>query len=155
MNTKALWGNDFVYLNGTTVNNQKGNCIFKILISSIRRTWIWRQFLKEKVRLIVRQYNTIHQGYNYFENFWQSVIDTFKYRVSCTDGKISVRINYFFTYFSTVVPPNSLCFFPVGLLLLIQPHKTWWKCINNESSTGKKHTTVGWDDVGKLGKIIN
>ena len=28
-------------------------------------------------------------------------------------------------------------------------------CINNERPTGKKHTTVRWDDGGKIGKIIN
>ena len=33
-----------------------------------------------------------------------------KYHVSCTDGKISVRINYHFTYFFTVVPSNSCVF---------------------------------------------
>ena len=26
---------------------------------------------------------------------------------------------------------------------------------NNEKPTGKKHTNVGWDDGGKIGKIIN
>ena len=30
--------------------------------------------------------------------------NTFKYHVSCTDGKISVRIVIFITYFSTVIP---------------------------------------------------
>ena len=35
-------------------------------------------------------------------------------------------------------------------------HKTCYKCcINDKKSTGKKHTTVGWDDGGKIGKIIN
>ena len=34
-------------------------------------------------------------------------------------------------------------------------HKTCWKCrINNESPTGKKHTTVGRNDGGKIGIII-
>ena len=27
--------------------------------------------------------------------------------------------------------------------------------INDDRPTGKKHTTVGWDDCGKTGKIIN
>ena len=27
--------------------------------------------------------------------------------------------------------------------------------INNERLTGKKHTNVGWDYGGKIGKIIN
>ena len=35
-------------------------------------------------------------------------------------------------------------------------HKTCYKCrINDERPTGQKHTTVGWDDGGKIGKIIN
>ena len=35
-------------------------------------------------------------------------------------------------------------------------HKTHWKCcINNERPTGKKHTSVGWDDGWKICKIIN
>ena len=38
----------------------------------------------------------------------------------------------------------------------LNTHKTCWKCcINNESPTGKKYTNVGWDDRGKIGKIIN
>ena len=50
---------------------------------------------------------------NYYNNF--------KYHVSCTDGKISVRINLlFYIYF----PPSShltfVCFYPVGFSLLIQ-----------------------------------
>ena len=32
------------------------------------------------------------------------IINTFKYHVSCTEGKISVRIIYFYYYFSIVVP---------------------------------------------------
>ena len=35
-------------------------------------------------------------------------------------------------------------------------HKTRWKCrIKDKRPTGKKHTTVGWDNGGKIGKIIN
>ena len=34
-------------------------------------------------------------------------------------------------------------------------HKTCLNYINDERSTGKKHTTVEWDDSGKLGQIIN
>ena len=40
-------------------------------------------------------------------NITYSEINTFEYHVSCTDGKISVRI---ITYFSTVVPFNSCVF---------------------------------------------
>ena len=31
----------------------------------------------------------------------------------------------------------------------------WGEVINNERPTGKKHTNVGWDDGGKIGKIMN
>ena len=45
--------------------------------------------------------------------------NTFKYHVSCTDGKISVRINLLFYLY---LPPSShliyACFCPVGLSLL-------------------------------------
>ena len=35
-------------------------------------------------------------------------------------------------------------------------NKTCWEgFINNERPTGKKHTNVGRDDGGKIGKIIN
>jgi hypothetical protein len=35
-------------------------------------------------------------------------------------------------------------------------HNTCCKCcINNEKPSEKKHTNVGWDDGGKIGKIIN
>ena len=43
---------------------------------------------------------------------------TFRYHVSCTDGKIQLELFIFITYFSTVVPLTSCVFFPVGLSLL-------------------------------------
>ena len=79
-----------------------------------------------------------------------------------------VRINLLFYLFFT---PSShltlVCFFPIGLSLLIQHFqqvlkfllspgldrrnfKTRWKCcINNERPTGKKKTCVRWDDGEK------
>jgi hypothetical protein len=34
--------------------------------------------------------------------------------------------------------------------------ETWPLTLREECRlTGKKHTTVGWDDGGKIGKIIN
>ena len=52
---------------------------------------------------------------------WKGEINTFKYHVSCTDGKISVRINLlFYLYFPPSSHPKFVCFFPVGLLLLIK-----------------------------------
>ena len=42
-----------------------------------------------------------------------AVINTFKYHVSCTDGKISVKINLlFYLYFPPSSLPTFLCFFP-------------------------------------------
>ena len=134
-------------------------------------------------------------------------INTFKYHVSCTGGKISVRINLLFYLFFTVVPSNSCVFLSsrlfvvntfssglvgaevssvswlgqlefksliiaiVGFQLIItiisdlnsncqlpksadrtnfNTHKTCWECrVNNERPTGKKHTSVGWDDCAK------
>ena len=31
------------------------------------------------------------------------------------------------------------------------PHKTCWECRVDERSTGKKNTTIEWDDGGKIG----
>ena len=95
------------------------------------------------------------------------MLNTFKYQVSCTDGKISVRI-LLITYFSTVVPCTSCVFFPVGLLSL-----TWHfltvpvvpsvslmtegtkRPVENVVLTMKglqerKHTCE-WDEGGKIG----
>ena len=69
--------------------------------------------------------------YVYALNAEQSKTSTFKYHVSCTDGKISVRI-ILITYFSTVVPFTSCVYFPVGLFR-------------------KENTTCEWDDGGKIG----
>ena len=46
--------------------------------------------------------------------------DSFKYHAPCTVGKISVRINLLFYIFFHRRPIQNLCFFPVGLSLLIQ-----------------------------------
>ena len=37
-------------------------------------------------------------------------INTFKYHVSCTDGKISVRVIYFYYLFFHCHPTQPLCF---------------------------------------------
>ena len=46
--------------------------------------------------------------------------------------KFQLELIKYLIYFSTVVPPNSSVFL-----------------------SGKKHTTVGWGDGEKIGKIIN
>ena len=103
---------------------------------------------------------------------------------SCTNVKISVRINLFLL---PIFPPLShsiaVFFFPVGLSSLMQhsqqvlwvlksllspvsklnsncqlpkteeiltPYNTCWKCcVNDERPTGKKNTTVEWDNGWK------
>ena len=89
-------------------------------------------------------------------------INTFKYHVLCADGKISIRVNLLYYRFFHRRPIQQLCFFPVGLSSLpgdrrnFNTLKTCWKCrINDKRPTGKKHTAVGWDEGGKISKIIN
>ena len=81
-------------------------------------------------------------------------INTFKYHVSCTDGKISDRINLSFYLFFTVVPFNRCAFLFCGHFVVNMTFSTGLGGvkkfrINDEKPTGKKHTTVGWDDGGK------
>ena len=49
-----------------------------------------------------------------------NMFNTFKYHVSCTDGKISVRIIYFYYLFFHHHPIQCCVFFPIGLLLLMR-----------------------------------
>ena len=79
-------------------------------------------------------------------------------------GRFQIELINYFTYFSTVVLSNSCGFFPVGISSLIQHFqqvlwvlKSWLGqlAVVNERPTGKKHTTFGWDDGGKIGKIIS
>ena len=66
-------------------------------------------------------------------------------------GRFQLELIYYFTYFSTVVPSSSCVFLSCRSFI----YKTCQKCrINDERPTGKKNTTVGWDDGGKIGKII-
>ena len=59
-------------------------------------------------------------------------------------GRFQLEFIYYITYFSTIVPSNSCVF------LSCMPFVD-----NDERPTGKKHTTVGWINSGKIGKIIN
>ena len=72
-------------------------------------------------------------------------INTFKYHVSCTDGKISVGIIYFYSLFFHRHPSHRLCF------LSCRPF-----VVNVTFPTGlvqdrKENTTCEWDDGGKIG----
>ena len=96
-------------------------------------------------------------------------------------GRFQLELIIILPIFPLSSHPTFVCFFPVGLLSLIRhfqrvlrvlkfflspdwdkpgdrrnfnTHKTCLKCINDERPTGKKHTNVGWDDSGKIGKII-
>ena len=74
-------------------------------------------------------------------------------------GRFQLELIYYFTYSFTVVPPNSYVFlscrpfdvntkFSTGLVGIAS-------LLGQERTAGKKHTTIGWDDGGKIGKIIN
>ena len=80
----------------------------------------------------------------------------------------TLELIYYFTNFSTVVPSKSCMFlscrhfvvntFSTGLVGVEVSSISWLgqlTGINDERPTGNKHTTVGWDDGGKIGKIIN
>ena len=83
---------------------------------------------------------------------------------------VIIDLIYYFTYFSTVFPSNSCVFlscrpfvvntFLTGLVGETEETSTPTRpvenvVLTNEMPTGKKHTTVGWDDGGKIVKIIN
>ena len=68
---------------------------------------------------------------------------SFNCHVSCTDGKISVRINLLFYLFFTVVPSNSCVF------LSCRPF-----VVNTTFSIGLVGVEVS-SDRRKVGKIIN
>ena len=75
-------------------------------------------------------------------------------------GKFQLELIYYFTYFSTVVPSNSCVFlscrpFVVNMAKLQHPQDLLKILYNDERPKGKKHTTVGRDDGGKIVKIIN
>jgi hypothetical protein len=90
---------------------------------------------------------------------------------SSNKTQFSFRINYYFTYFSTVVPHNSCVFlscrpfvvnmtFSTGLVHVSQEREetpTPTRPVENFFLTTKgiqEKTTVAWDDGGKIGKII-
>ena len=55
-------------------------------------------------------YFTRRWRYNMFQNVGIEFINTFKYHVSCTNEKISVRIIYFYYPFFHCHPTHKLCF---------------------------------------------
>jgi hypothetical protein len=94
-----------------------------------------------KAMYLVKTYQTVSLKTKFSLNF---VLNTFKYHVSCADGKISVRIIYFYYLFFHLRPTDKLSF------LSCRPkqgdrrnYKTCWKCrVNNERPTGNKTQLV-------------
>ena len=68
-------------------------------------------------------------------------------------GRFQLELIYYFIYFSTVVPSNSCVFLSVSPFIVNTTFSTG--LVGVEVSTRKKHTTVGWNDGGKMGNIIN
>ena len=62
-------------------------------------------------------HNEIYDLIEFIFHYHVSDINNFKYHVSCTDGKISVRINLLFClFFFTVVPSNTCRLFVVNTI---------------------------------------
>ena len=85
---------------------------------------------------------------------------TFKYHVSCTDGKISVRINLLLYLFCTVVPSNSCVFLSCKPFIVNMTFSTPTRTVENVILTMKglqERNTQLLDGttVEKEGKIIN
>ena len=66
-------------------------------------------------------------------------------------GRFQLELIYYLTYFSTSSHPTVVCFFPVGLLCqATEESSTPTRPVENVVlTTGKKHTTVGWDHCEK------
>ena len=88
-------------------------------------------------------------------------INTFKYHDSCTDGKISVRINLlFYLYFPPSSHPTSVCFFPVGPSQETEVTSTPTRPVENVVLTtkGLQERNIQMLDgttVENIGKVIN
>ena len=65
-------------------------------------------------------------------------------------GRFQLELIYYFTYFSTVVPSNSCVFLYCRLLVVNTTFSEGLVGVENVVlTTGKKYTTVGWDDGEK------
>jgi len=83
----------------------------------------------------------------------------FVFNTTFSTGLVGVEV-FSVSWFSTItiiIDLKSNCQLPKsGDRSNFNTHKTRLKCcINDERPTGKKHKTVGWDEGGKIGKIIN
>ena len=64
-------------------------------------------------------FQSIDSMHSNFQINFLNINNTSKYHVACTDGKTSVSINLLFYLFSPSSHPTFVCFFPVGLSMLI------------------------------------
>ena len=93
---------------------------------SVSQTCYVHELLIKQIKIVNLLYKNVRVRLIYMLSVC-SYINTFKYHVSCNDGKISVRINLLlYLYF----PPSShlifLCFRPAGLSLLIHFQQVLW-----------------------------
>ena len=79
--------------------------------------------------------------------------NTSEYHVSCTDGKISVRIIYFYYQFFHRRPFQCFVFFPRRPFIVTA---TCWSCrVNDERPTGNKTQLVSGTTVEEMVIKIN
>ena len=68
-------------------------------------------------------------------------------------GRFQLELIYYLTYFFTFVPSNTCVILSCRPFVVnatfSRPTRPVVCCINNEKPTGKKYTSVGWDDGEK------
>ena len=100
-----------------------GKIYWRILLNKLSSNVFSNNLIPEEQFGIMASFSTIQQLLDWLsisglELKWTTVAvldniaeeklsNTFKYHVSCTDGKISVRINLFFTYFFKILKTNN------------------------------------------------
>jgi hypothetical protein len=69
--------------------------------------------------------------------------NTFKYHVSCTDGRFQLELIYYFTYFSTIVPSNGCVFLSCRPFVVITTFSTGLLGVEVTSVSWLAQLTVG------------
>ena len=107
------WCNGYFFF---TKVKRKSKVIWNFCMSdrSVNKSDAYKSFLNRHGTMTKTLWKCVFLLYVKWYKFKLRTINTFKYHVSCTDGKISVRI-ILIAYFSTVVPLTRCVFFPVGL----------------------------------------
>ena len=114
------------------------------------QTTVWIFFPKNRLWTYLKTLDAFH--YECAHNDLTSYINPFKYHVSCTDGKISVRINLLFYFY---LPPSFhltvVCFCHIGLSLLIQHFQQVLELLQKERNIQMLNGTM----MENKGKTIN